>query len=191
MRHGKRRTKLSVMPTHRKAMMRNMVKSLIKYQKIETTLRRAKEVRRLLDRLVTIGKVGTVASRRQAYAILGERDLVSMLFNDVAPLFVNRNGGYTRIIPLGFRRGDGATMAIIELTEKKIIEKLPRKKDEKPVHDAAKPERHEEAPAPQDKKAKEEHKARAPKAKVEDKKIGDKKKFLKNLRGFFQRKSDM
>lgn len=191
MRHGKRRTKLSVMPSHRKAMMRNMVKSLLKHQKIETTLRRAKEVRRLLDRLVTIGKLDTVASRRQAYAVLGDRDIVSKLFNDVAPLFVNRNGGYTRIIPLGFRRGDGATMAIIELTEKKIVEKLLKKKDEKSAHEAPKPERHEDAPSPQDKKAKEEHKIRAPKGKVEDKKIGDKKKFLKNLRGFFQRKSDM
>ncbi|MBN1526950.1 MAG: 50S ribosomal protein L17, partial [Candidatus Omnitrophica bacterium] len=113
MRHGKRRTKLSMMRSPRKATVRNMARAVLIHQRIETTLRRAKETRRLVDRLISMAKDDTVAAHRLVYAILTDRDMVAKLFKDIAPLFKSRAGGYTRIIPLGFRRGDGAQMAIL------------------------------------------------------------------------------
>ena len=206
MRHRKQHSKLSMMSAHRKATLRNMVRSLIKHQKIETIYRRAKEVSRLTDRLITISRENSVLARRKAYSVLCDRDLVAKLFNEIAPLFKNRTSGYTRIIPLGFRRGDGASMAILELTEKTIIQKLPKKAKKK-----AKAEEPKEAPkkAAEEAHDKEEHhkepkaktiskgkpsleeEKRTEKARVEDRKIGDKKKFMTNLRGFFHRKTDM
>lgn len=202
MRHRKRRSKLSMKTARRNATIANMVRSLIRYQKIETTLARAKEARRLAERMISLGKSDTVSSRRMAYSVLTDRDMVSKLFKEVAPLFKDRQSGFTRIIPLGFRRGDGATLAILELTEKKIVEKLPRKKKIKA--EEANPET---AAAHEEKKAEPKVKAapktaaktkptlaeekRTEKAKTEDKKIADKKGFMKNLRGFFRRKTDM
>jgi len=221
MRHGKRSTKLSMMSSHRKATLNNMVRSLLKYQKIETLLDRAKEARRLAEHLITISMEDTVHSRRMAYSVLTDRDLVGKLFKEIGPLFKGRKGGYTRIIPLGFRRGDGASLAILELTEKSITEKLPKKKKEKAREEGAKEGsyKHPEAQAKGHAKAEdkdpsleearpvEEHRKepkkiskarptlqeekRAERAKSEDKKIEDKKKFMKNLRGFFHRKTDM
>jgi large subunit ribosomal protein L17 len=206
-----------MMSAHRKATLRNMVRSLIKHQKIETIHRRAKEVSRLTDRLITISREDSVLARRKAYSVLCDRDLVAKLFNEIAPLFKNRTSGYTRIIPLGFRRGDGASMAILELTEKTIIQKLPKKakgkakaeeapkkgaaakgeeqpKKEKAAEEAhAKEEHHKEPKAKTISKGKPslEEEKRTEKARVEDRKIGDKKKFMTNLRGFFHRKTDM
>jgi large subunit ribosomal protein L17 len=220
MRHRKQHSKLSMMSAHRKATLLNMVRSLIKHQKIETIHRRAKEVSRLTDRLITISKDNSVLARRKAYSVLCDRDLVAKLFNEIAPLFKNRTGGYTRIIPLGFRRGDGASMAILELTEKTVIHKLPKKakgkakaeepkeaakkgaaakgeeqpKKEKAAEEAhAKEEHHKEPKAKTISKGKPslEEEKRTEKARAEDKKIGDKKKFMSNLRGFFHRKTDM
>lgn len=128
MRHRKQRGKLSMMGARRKATVKNMVRSLIIHQRITMTLARAKVARRLAEHLITISKTDSVAARRHAYVILGDRDLVAKLFNETAPLFKARQSGFTRIIPLGFRRGDGATMAILELTEKKIVEKVTKKK---------------------------------------------------------------
>lgn len=153
MRHGNRRTKIGKMTSHRKAMMRNMTKSLFKYQKIETTLRRAKEVRRLAERLITIAKENDLAARRRVFAVLTDRDMVSKLFNEIVPLFKTRNSGYTRIIRLGFRRGDAASMAIIELTEKNVVAKAPRKKKEGEKAEAGKAEK---SKARKDKAAKDE-----------------------------------
>lgn len=214
MRHRKRRTKLSMMTAHRDAMLRNMVKNLLKYQRITTTLRRAKEARRLAEHIITMGRADNIASRRRAYAILTDRDVVTKLFRETAPLFKDRNSGFTRIIPLGTRRGDGASLAILELTEKHVIEKKPKAKKEKPIgqeekkeESKAKGEDIREAGPEQAKKERkldepkikaiskakptlEEEKKRE-KAKSEDRKISDKKNFMKNLRGFFRRKTDM
>lgn len=212
MRHRKRRSRLSMMTARRNATMINMVKSLLKYQRIETIQARAKEARRLAESLITLGKSDTVASRRRAYSILSDRDLVSMLFKDIAPLFKNRTSGYTRIIPLGFRRGDGATIAILELTEKKITGKLPKKKKEKAGKEVAearpaKETAGEEAKKPADEKKearKEESKIkyvprtkptleeekRTEKAKSEDRKVAGQKGFMKNLRGLFRKRGD-
>lgn len=210
MRHRKRRTKLSMMTSHRNAMLRNMVRNLLKYQKITTTVRRAKEARRLAEHVITLGKTDSVASRRRIYSILPDRDLVTKLFREIVPLFKDRKSGFTRIIPLGFRRGDGASLAIFELTEKKIVEKKPKKKKEKAKAEGkAEPKEahaaHPEAEKEKKEAKKEESKIKAiskakptlaeekkvEKAKTEDKKITDKKNFMKNLRGFFRRKTDM
>ncbi|MDP2913321.1 MAG: 50S ribosomal protein L17 [Candidatus Omnitrophota bacterium] len=211
MRHRKRSSKLSMMSSHRKAMLRNMVRNLLKYQRIETTLARAKEARRLAEKVLTIARTDTVFSRRRAYEVLPDRDLIRRLFKEIAPLFKDRHSGYTRVIATGFRRGDGANMAILELTEKKIVEKLPKKKKEKLGTEEAKPEK--TAGAQEAKKPKEGHEKemkredsgikmpskakqtlveekRAEKAKSEDKKAADKRGFMKNLRGLFRKRGD-
>ena len=205
MRHRKMRSKLGMKTSHRKAAFRNIVKSLLKYQRIQISLARAKGVRRLAERLITLSKTDTVVARRHAFDILTDRDLVGKLFNETAPLFKNRTSGYTRIIPLGFRRGDGASMCFLELTEKKIVEKMPKNKKAK--GEEAKPEaeaKHEaKAGAPEaakeEKRAKEEHKKEAKKleaekmterVKSEDRKLADKRGFMKNLRGLFRKRGD-
>lgn len=191
MRHRKRRSKLSMMTAHRNATLRNMVRSLLKYQRIETILARAKEARRLAESLITLSKQDTVFSRRRAYSILTDRDMVTKLFKEIAPLFKERNSGYTRIIPLGFRRGDGASLVILELTEKKIALKLPKKKKEKAKAEEGATVKPEAAARPAKAKPTLEEEKRTERAKTEDKKITDKKGFMKNLRGFFRRKTDM
>ncbi|HQB97676.1 MAG: 50S ribosomal protein L17 [Candidatus Cloacimonadaceae bacterium] len=105
----------------RRLMMRNLVKSMVEHGQINTTLAKAKEMRRFVERVVTYGKNNTVHSRRLAYSVLGDRDLVKKLFDDIAPAFANRNGGYTRVIKAGFRRGDNAPMAIIQFVEESAI----------------------------------------------------------------------
>ena len=105
----------------RRLMMRNLVKSMVEHGQINTTLAKAKEMRRFVERVVTYGKNNPVHSRRLAYSVLGDRDLVKKLFDDIAPAFANRNGGYTRVIKAGFRRGDNAPMAIIQFVEESTI----------------------------------------------------------------------
>ena len=100
---------------HRIAMMRGMVTALLENGRIETTLYRAKELRSVADKMVTLGKKNTLHSRRQALAFITKEYVVSKLFNEIAPRYEDRNGGYTRIIKTGPRRGDAAEMAIIEL----------------------------------------------------------------------------
>ena len=206
MRHHKGNRKLGMMTSHRKAMLRNMARSLIKFEKIETTSRRAKEARRVVERLITLTKADTVFARRQAYDVLSDRDLVMKLFKEIAPLFAARKSGFTRIIPLGFRRGDGADMVILELTERKIIEKLPKKKKEKAKAQEPKAGEaaEEKAEKTKEDKPKEEPKIRAvpksrptlaeekrtEKARSEDKKIASRPNFMKNLRGLFRKRGD-
>ena len=203
MRHRKRRSRLSMMTARRNATMINMVKSLFKHQRIETIHARAKEARRLAESLITLSREDTVTARRRAYSILGDRDLVGKLFKEIAPLFKTRTSGYTRIIPLGFRRGDGASLAILELTEKKVIVKAPKKKKEKakeetrPEAKAAK-EASPEAAKKEDQKIKQPSKSKPTfeeekkheKAKSEDRKAADHKGFMKNLRGLFRKRGD-
>lgn len=100
---------------HRKAMLRNMVTSLLREEKIETTVTRAKEVRRMAEKMITLGKRGDLHSRRQALAYIYDETVVKNLFDEIAPKYAERSGGYTRILKLGPRRGDGAEMAILEL----------------------------------------------------------------------------
>ena len=107
--------KLGVTTPHRKAMLRNLVTSLLREEKIETTVTRAKEARRMAEKMITLGKRGDLHARRQALAYIYDEDVVTKLFEEIAPKYSDRNGGYTRIIKMGPRRGDAAEMAILEL----------------------------------------------------------------------------
>lgn len=121
MRHKIAGNKLSRNSSLRKATLRDLAKATIARQRIMTTKAKAKEARKLVDRLITLGKRGTLADKRRAFSILSDHDLVSRLFNRTSPLFKNRAGGYTRIILAGNRRGDNAQLAYLELTEKEEI----------------------------------------------------------------------
>lgn len=107
--------KLGVKTDHRVAMLRNMTASLINNGRIVTTVTRAKELRRVAERMITLGKRGDLHARRQALAYIYDKNAVYKLFEEVAPNYKERNGGYTRILKVGPRKGDGAEMAIIEL----------------------------------------------------------------------------
>ena len=109
--------KLGRTSDHRKAMLRGMVTLLLEKGKVETTLTRAKEVRSIAEKMITLGKKNTLASRRQALAYITKEDVVKKLFDEVAPAYANRNGGYTQIYKLGPRRGDAAEMALIKLID--------------------------------------------------------------------------
>ena len=119
----------------RRLMMRNLVKSMVEHGQITTTLAKAKEMRRFVERVVTYGKANTVHSRRLAYSGLGDRALVKKLFDDIAPAFADRNGGYTRVLKAGFRRGDNAPLAVIQFVEESTIT---AKKDNIKAQDLAK-----------------------------------------------------
>ena len=109
--------KLGRTSAHRKAMLRGLVTYLLEEGKVETTLTRAKEVRSVAEKMITLGKKNTLASYRQALAYITKKDVAKKLFVEIAPKYENRNGGYTRIYKLGPRRGDAAEMAIITLVE--------------------------------------------------------------------------
>ena len=115
-RHGLR--KLNRTSSHRLAMFRNMAVSLLTHEAIKTTLPKAKELRRIVEPLITLGKEPTLANKRLAFARLRDRDLVVKLFADIGPRFKDRNGGYTRILKMGFRQGDNAPMAYMELVDR-------------------------------------------------------------------------
>lgn len=107
--------KLGRASDHRDAMLRNLVTSLLEHGKIETTVEKAKETRCMAEKMITLGKTNTLHSRRQALAYITKEDVVTKVFAEIAPKYADRNGGYTRILKLGPRRGDSAEMAIIEL----------------------------------------------------------------------------
>ncbi len=107
--------KLGRTTDHRKAMLRNQVTSLLRDGRIETTVAKAKETKRMADKMITLGKRGDLHARRQALAYIYDEDVVKKLFDEIAPNYADRNGGYTRVLRLGPRRGDGAEMAIVEL----------------------------------------------------------------------------
>ncbi len=115
MRHRKRSFKNGRKPAHRRAMMTNLVCSLICSNRVETTVPRAKEARRLVEPMITLAKDGSLSARRRAVSILQQKDVVRYLFNDLVQNFYGRDGGYTRIIKTGARRGDAAEMCFIEL----------------------------------------------------------------------------
>lgn len=115
MRHLKRGRKLNRCPSHRWALMRNLVTSLLQYDRITTTDAKAKELRRWADWMVTLGKDGTLHARRQALAVIQNKAVVRRLFNEIAQQVHDRHGGYTRVFKVGRRRGDGAPMSMIEL----------------------------------------------------------------------------
>ena len=131
MRHRKAGRQLGRDTQHRRALFRNLVTSFIKHERIETTTAKAKEIRPIAERMISLGKQGDLHARRLAFAYIQSREVVTKLFSEVAPRFLNRRGGYTRIIPTRQRRGDGASMVLLELTETQIIEKKKKAAEEK------------------------------------------------------------
>jgi large subunit ribosomal protein L17 len=117
MRHLNQGRKLSRTSAHRKALFRNLVLALVQHERIKTTDAKAKELRRYADRMVTLGKRGDLAARRLAFAFIQSRDAVKRLFDEIAPRFKERNGGYTRVVKFGFRRGDAAPLSIVEFSD--------------------------------------------------------------------------
>ncbi|MBT8360597.1 MAG: 50S ribosomal protein L17 [Deltaproteobacteria bacterium] len=115
MRHGKSGRKLGRTSSHREAMFRNMVTSLFEHERIVTTEQRAKELRPIAEKMITLAKRGDLHARRQALSYIRSKEVVAKLFDEIKEQFTERNGGYTRIIRTGIRQGDAASMAIIEL----------------------------------------------------------------------------
>ena len=118
MRHGHGLRKLNRTSSHRLAMLRNMTVSLLKHEAIKTTLPKAKELRRVAEPIITLGKKPTLANKRLAFDRLRDRDMVVKLFDELGPRYKNRNGGYLRILKFGFRVGDNAPMALVELLDR-------------------------------------------------------------------------
>jgi large subunit ribosomal protein L17 len=118
MRHGVHGRKLGRTTEHRKALLGNMALALIKHEQITTTLHKAKELRPFVEKLVTLGKRGGLAARRQAYAVLRDDALTRKLFDTLGPRYKERAGGYTRVLKAGFRHGDAAAMAVIEFVDR-------------------------------------------------------------------------
>lgn len=123
MRHRKRGKQLGRNTKHRKALFRNLVTSLLDYERIETTAAKAKVLRGIADKMITLGKTGSLSARRMALAYLMKKETVVKLFKEVAPRLADRPGGYTRIIRTRIRQGDAARMAVIELTQHNIVSK--------------------------------------------------------------------
>jgi len=166
MRHKKKTIKLGRTAEHRKALLANQVCSLIEHQRIKTTLAKAKAVRPLAERMVTLGKNGSIHARRTALATLRQKNAVKKLFDDIAPRSAGRNGGYTRIVKLGQRMSDSAPMAFIEWVDMAEVieakaeeEKKAKRKKAEPKPERAEPEGAglmEEEPAAEEKKPDEE-----------------------------------
>jgi large subunit ribosomal protein L17 len=139
MRHGLGLRKLGRTTTHRLAMLRNMTVSLLRHEEITTTLPKAKELRRVVEPMITLGKKPSLANRRLAFDRLRDRDIVAKLFDDLGPRYAKRNGGYLRILKTGFRKGDNAPLALVSLMDRadelaeapKADEKKGEKKGEK------------------------------------------------------------
>ncbi len=182
MRHNRRSKRFGRSLAERRAMLENMVTSLITHQQITTTLEKAKEAKRLADRVIHLGKTDSLTARRQVFSYLQDHQLTSKLFKEVSPRFKSRKGGYTRILQLSRRKGDGAQLALLELTEKEIIvPKTPAKKKKKDTssetHDHSKHEHaHDHEHGHEKAKPDASAKGKAPKS-----------GFLKNIGKFFRK----
>ena len=130
MRHRQSGRQLNRNSSHRKAMFKNMSVSLFDHELIRTTLPKAKELRRVAEKLITLAKVDSVANRRLAFSRLRDRDAVTKLFNELGPRYEKRPGGYLRILKCGFRTGDKAPMAYVELVDRPIVESAESTKEE-------------------------------------------------------------
>ena len=182
MRHQKKTIKLGRTADHRRALLANQVCALIQHQRIKTTLAKAKAVRPLAERMVTLGKNGSIHARRRALAVLRQKNIVKKLFDDIAQRSAERNGGYTRIVKLGARKSDSARMAFIEWVDAEhIAEEKPKKEKAKRKEPEAKPQQAEPEQAVQ-----EETKAEAPAPRHEEPTEESKPK----KRRWFGRKSD-
>ena len=135
MRHGNSNRKLNRTHEHRKAMFANMVCSLIEHEQIQTTLPKAKELKKIIDKYITLGKKGSLHSRRLAISRLRQNSAVTKLFEILAPRYKKRNGGYSRVLKAGFRYGDAAPLAVIELIDRDISAKGAKDKELEDIKD--------------------------------------------------------
>jgi large subunit ribosomal protein L17 len=128
MKHGIKRRKLNRTSSHRKALLNNLSISFLQHEAIKTTLPKAKELRSFVEKVITLSKIDNLSNRRKALSVLKDKELVNKLFKDIGPRVKNRNGGYTRIMHFGFRTGDKAPMAFIELVDRVATPKDSKKK---------------------------------------------------------------
>ena len=131
MKHRIKGKKLNRTSSHRKALFKNMAQALIKHEQIITTLPKAKTLKPIIDKLITLGKKGNLHARRQAFSQLRDNNIVSKLFDDLASRYADRHGGYSRVLKAGFRYGDAAAMAVLELVDR---DEEARGKDSGPLH---------------------------------------------------------
>jgi large subunit ribosomal protein L17 len=148
MRHGHGLRKLNRTSSHRLAMLRNMTVSLLRHEEIRTTLPKAKELRRVVEPMITLGKKASLANRRLAFNRLRDRDIVEKLFDDLGPRYAKRTGGYLRILKAGFRNGDNAAMALVTLMDRSEETTEPKPEEKKKKKGEAK-----SAPKGEEKKA--------------------------------------
>ncbi len=187
MRHRVAGRKLSRHTQHRELMFRNMLVSLLQYERIKTTLAKGKELRGWADRIISLGKRGTLHARRRAFALLRDKATVKKLFDEIAPKFKDREGGYTRVYKLGWRHGDAAPLSLVELVTfahpevkkkstiskaKEVLEKVTPKKKEK----VEKKEKAKEKPKEKEKEKKEKKVKKEEKEASKEKKTKPKKK---------------
>jgi large subunit ribosomal protein L17 len=186
MRHQKKTIKLGRTADHRRALLANQVCALIQHQRIKTTLAKAKAVRPLAERMVTLGKNGSIHARRRALAVLRQKNIVKKLFDDIAQRSAERNGGYTRIVKLGARKSDSARMAFIEWVDVEHIAEEKPKKEKKAnrKEPEAKPQQAEPEQA-----AQEETKAEAPAPRHEEPTAPPSEESKPKKRRWFGRKS--
>ena len=176
MRHGKRVKKLGRTKSHRKAMLANLAASLFMYQMIKTTEAKAKEVRKLAEKVISLAKRGDLHAHRQVYDVIRDRKLVKKIFGEIAPKFKDREGGYTRIVKLGIRKGDGAPLSVVELLMERPPKEEKKGKKEKGAK-KIKPEKVKGAKPSKEKKEKVE--AKAGKVEKEEEKPEEKEKEVK------------
>jgi large subunit ribosomal protein L17 len=183
MRHQKKTIKLGRTAEHRKALLANQVCSLIEHQRIKTTLAKAKAVRPLAEKMVTLGKKGSIHARRTALATLRQKNAVKKLFDDIAPRSINRNGGYTRIVKLGQRKSDSASMAFIEWMDAAVATEEKQAEEQKAKRKVAESK-------PKEKESKrEEPKAEEPAAREEKTPVVPAEEPKPKKRKWFVRKS--
>ena len=189
MRHQKKTIKLGRTADHRRALLANQVCALIQHQRIKTTLAKAKAVRPLAERMVTLGKNGSIHARRRALAVLRQKNIVKKLFDDIAQRSAERNGGYTRIVKLGARKSDSARMAFIEWVDVEHIAEENPKKEKKAKRKEPEAEPQQTTPEAEQ-PAREEPKAEAPAPKQEEPTAPPAEEPKPKKRRWFGRKSD-
>ena len=187
MRHQKKTIKLGRTADHRRALLANQVCALIQHQRIKTTLAKAKAVRPLAERMVTLGKNGSIHARRRALAVLRQKNIVKKLFDDIAQRSAERNGGYTRIVKLGARKSDSARMAFIEWVDAEHVAEEKPKKEKKTKHKEPEAKLQQAEP---EQAAQEETKAEAPAPRHEEPTAPPTEEPKPKKRRWFGRKSD-
>ena len=185
MRHNYRKHKINRFTSWNEATLKSLSRSVLQYQSIKTTLQRAKLARTQVEKLINLTKNNTIAAKREAFRVLQDHKLVSILFKDIGPLYANRKGGFTRIIHLANRRGDNAHMVIFELTDKKIKEIKKVKKTKETKAETTSPNTEKEISS-----AEKKVETPTPQREKHDLKGKPSKKFLGGIRNIFKKERD-